>query len=139
MGFSRQEYWSGLPFPSPEYLTDPGIKPGFPAVRADTLTTKSVLWPLKWASQTLFYPPYSNIYSIKMMFCVVMVSVFHLDLLHLFFFFFFKYLSEVGPDSKTSKQKSDETVIMQRKIKRSQMKKSECNCFSHGKVKQREI
>ena len=27
MGFSRQEYWSGLPFPSPEYLPDPGIKP----------------------------------------------------------------------------------------------------------------
>ena len=28
MGFSRQEYWSGLPFPSPEDLPDPGIKPG---------------------------------------------------------------------------------------------------------------
>ena len=27
MGFSRQEYWSGLPFPSPEDLPDPGIKP----------------------------------------------------------------------------------------------------------------
>ena len=30
MGFSRQEYWSGLPFPSPEYLPDPGIEPGSP-------------------------------------------------------------------------------------------------------------
>ena len=29
MGFSRQEYWSGLPFPSPEDLTNPGIEPGF--------------------------------------------------------------------------------------------------------------
>ena len=32
MGFSRQEYWSGLPFPSPEDLPDPGLKPGSPAV-----------------------------------------------------------------------------------------------------------
>jgi len=28
MGFSRQKYWSGLSFPSPGYLPDPGIKPG---------------------------------------------------------------------------------------------------------------
>ena len=33
MGFSRQEYWSGLPFPSPEYLPDPGIEPGLPNCR----------------------------------------------------------------------------------------------------------
>ena len=32
MGFSRQEYWSGLPFPSPEDLPDPGLEPGSPAV-----------------------------------------------------------------------------------------------------------
>ena len=32
MGFSRQEYWSGLPFPSPEDLLDPVIKPGSPAL-----------------------------------------------------------------------------------------------------------
>ena len=30
--FSRQEYWNGLPFPSPEDLPDPGIKPGSPAL-----------------------------------------------------------------------------------------------------------
>ena len=35
MGFPRQEYWSGLQFPSPEDLSDPGIKPGSPAVQAD--------------------------------------------------------------------------------------------------------
>ena len=35
MGFSRQEYWSGLPFPSPEDLPDPGIERGSPALRAD--------------------------------------------------------------------------------------------------------
>ena len=34
MGFSRQEYWSGLPFPSPGDLPDPGIKPGSPALQA---------------------------------------------------------------------------------------------------------
>ena len=32
MGFSRQEYWSGLPFPSPGDLPDPGIEPGSPAL-----------------------------------------------------------------------------------------------------------
>ena len=35
MGFSRQEYWSGLPFPSSRDLPDPGIKPGSPALQAD--------------------------------------------------------------------------------------------------------
>ena len=40
MGFSRQEYWSGLPFPSPGDLPNPGIKPGSPALQADALTTE---------------------------------------------------------------------------------------------------
>ena len=40
MGFSRQEYWSGLPFPSPEDLPDPGIEPRSPALRADTLPSE---------------------------------------------------------------------------------------------------
>ena len=34
MGFSRQEYWSGLPCPSPGYLPNPGIKPVSPAAPA---------------------------------------------------------------------------------------------------------
>ena len=37
MGFSRQEYWSGLPFPPPVDLPDPGIEPGSPAWQADSL------------------------------------------------------------------------------------------------------
>ena len=37
MGFSRQEYWSGLPFPSPGALPDPGIEPGSPALQAGSL------------------------------------------------------------------------------------------------------
>ena len=40
MGFSRQEYWSGLPFPSPGDLPDSGIKPGSPALQADALTSE---------------------------------------------------------------------------------------------------
>ena len=38
MGFSRQEYWSGLAFPSPGDLPDPGIESRCPALQADTLT-----------------------------------------------------------------------------------------------------
>ena len=37
MEFSRQGYWSGLPFLSPEDLPDPGIEPGSPALQADAL------------------------------------------------------------------------------------------------------
>ena len=40
MGFSRQEYWSGLPFPSPGDLPNPGIEPRFPALQADSLPTE---------------------------------------------------------------------------------------------------
>ena len=35
--FSRQEYWNGLPFPSPGDLHDPGIEPASPALQADSL------------------------------------------------------------------------------------------------------
>ena len=40
MGFSRQEYWNGLPFPSPGDLPDPGIEPRSPALQADALTSE---------------------------------------------------------------------------------------------------
>ena len=40
MGFSRQEYWSGLPFPSPGDLPDPGIEPRSPALEEDSLPTE---------------------------------------------------------------------------------------------------
>ena len=38
MGFSTQEYWSGLPFPSPGDLPNPGIEPRSPTLEADALT-----------------------------------------------------------------------------------------------------
>ena len=40
IGFSRQEYWSGLPFPSPQDLPDPGIEPRSPSLQADTLPSE---------------------------------------------------------------------------------------------------
>ena len=40
MEFSGQEYWSGLPSPSPGYLPNPGIKSGFPAFQADALLSE---------------------------------------------------------------------------------------------------
>ena len=40
MGFSRQEYWSGLPFPSSGDRPDPRIKPRSPTLQADALTSE---------------------------------------------------------------------------------------------------
>ena len=40
MGFSRQEYWSGLPFPSPEDLPNPEIESRSPALQADALSSE---------------------------------------------------------------------------------------------------
>ena len=40
MGFARQEYWSGLPFPSPWDLPDQGIEPGSRALQADSLPSE---------------------------------------------------------------------------------------------------
>ena len=40
MGFTRQEYWSGLPCPSPGDLPDLGIEPGYPALQADSLLSE---------------------------------------------------------------------------------------------------
>ena len=46
MGISRQEYWGGLPFPSPGDLPDPGIKPGSPALQAESLLSEPLGTPL---------------------------------------------------------------------------------------------
>ena len=43
MGFSRQEYWSGLPFPSSGDLPDPGIEPRSPTFQADALTSEQFI------------------------------------------------------------------------------------------------
>ena len=48
MEFSRQEYWSGLPFPSPGDLSDTGIQPGSLALQADSLPSEPQMW--RWIS-----------------------------------------------------------------------------------------
>ena len=48
MGFSRQEYWSGLPFPSPGDLPDPEIEPASPALAREFFTTAA-----PWSSEYL--------------------------------------------------------------------------------------
>ena len=54
MGFSRQESWSGLPFPSPGDLTDSGIESASPALQADFFTTE----PLGTSSHgVVVFPP----------------------------------------------------------------------------------
>ena len=57
MGFSRQEYWSGLPFPSPGDLLDPGIEPRSPILQADALTSAPPGKPLNTKMQSLRKPP----------------------------------------------------------------------------------
>ena len=57
-GILQAEYWSGLPFPSPGDLTDPGIKPGSPALQVDSLwsdlhkhlISKHLLLPMAWVT-----------------------------------------------------------------------------------------
>ena len=54
-GFSRQEYWSGLPFPSPGHLPKPGIKPTSPAMAGRFFTTKPPRRPKKLYSNKIFF------------------------------------------------------------------------------------
>ena len=51
MGFSRQEYWSGLPFPSPGELPDPGIEPRSPALQTDALPSEPPRMPETWCRE----------------------------------------------------------------------------------------
>ena len=60
MEFSRQEYWSGLPLPSPRDLLNPGVGPGSPALQADTLPSEPPGKPCsqrrEWQSTPVFLP-----------------------------------------------------------------------------------
>ena len=47
MGFSRQQHWSGLPFPSPDDLPNLGIEPGSSALQADSLPSELPENPLQ--------------------------------------------------------------------------------------------
>ena len=57
MGCSRQEYWNGLPFPSPGDLPDPGVEPRSPALQADSS-------PCELPGK-LFFFPIDTVYSLK--------------------------------------------------------------------------
>ena len=46
MGFSKQVYWNGLPFPFPRDLPDPGIEPGYPVLQADTVPSEPPAKPI---------------------------------------------------------------------------------------------
>ena len=54
MEFSRQEYWSGLPFPSPGDLPDPGMEPRSPALQADSLLSEPQGKPTFYIQPALF-------------------------------------------------------------------------------------
>ena len=54
MGFSRQEYWSGLPFPSPGDFPNPGIKPGSPALQTDALLSEPLGKPYLYSLLKVF-------------------------------------------------------------------------------------
>ena len=76
MGFSRQEYWSGLPFPSPEDLLDPGIKPGSPC--SQTLYCLSLTYSLKTC-----FPPLEQLLCLACFtswFCVIGLTSSNLNL-----------------------------------------------------------
>ena len=66
MGFSRQEYWSGLPFPTPGDLLDPGIELGSPTWQADALPSEPpgkpivlikgiTLWIIPWTERRAWW------------------------------------------------------------------------------------
>ena len=54
-GFSRQKYWSGLPFPSPGDLPKPGIEPGSPALQTDALLSEPLGKPVIYISYSIIY------------------------------------------------------------------------------------
>ena len=64
MGFSRQEYWKGLPFPSPGNLLDPGIKPRSLALQADSLPSEPPGKP-QWPCSTSNLSPENETGSFK--------------------------------------------------------------------------
>ena len=52
VGFSRQENWSGLPFPSPGDLPNPGIEPGSPALeKAMAIHSNALAWKIPWTEE----------------------------------------------------------------------------------------
>ena len=93
IGFSRQEYWSGLPIPSPGNLPNPGIKPESsvaPALAGGFFTTEppgkplgmcvQLLMPLKYSPQVVVYRYVQNMDNPEVMFHMIPFSRTQLDL-----------------------------------------------------------
>ena len=75
MEFSRQEYWSGLLFPSPGDLPNPGIKPWSPALQANSLLSEPQGKPLWWPNATLNH--FSQNVCMWVLWASVLTSLFH--------------------------------------------------------------
>ena len=71
IGFSRQEYWSGLPFPSPEALPDPGIEPAPLALVGGFFITESLGMPGIYVRVKQTMPVYVFVYSF---FCAIVLE-----------------------------------------------------------------
>ena len=74
MGFSQQEYWSGLPFPTPDDLPDPGIESWSSALQADSLPSEPLEKPLEMHTYNLLK---SCIYFFLLVEEVLPVSLLH--------------------------------------------------------------
>ena len=84
MGFSRQPYWRGLPFPSPGDLPDPGIEPGSPALQADSLPTELWRKPMEIITlinerlvnhQAIAFPPTLGVWkALLALLCLMLLS-----------------------------------------------------------------
>ena len=72
MDFSRQEYWSGLPFPSPGHIPNPAIEPGSPTLHANSLPSEP---PVLKGDQDLVCWP-SNVFWVKLQSARALVSTF---------------------------------------------------------------
>ena len=55
MGFPRQEYWNGWPFPLPGHLPDPGIEPTSPALTGGFFTAEPPGKPVRWFNLVSWY------------------------------------------------------------------------------------
>jgi len=70
MGFSRQEYWNWLPFPSPGGLPNPGIKPRSPTLQAEALTSEPPGKPCTYVLVSRFSLKNRNIWPQRTPFCM---------------------------------------------------------------------
>ena len=108
MGFSRQEYWSGLLFPSPGDLLDPRIEPRFPTLQADALTSEPPGKPRDNSdiiSSNIFSGPFSlsSPSGTPIMQMLVCLMLSHRSLrLSSFLFILFFYFLFCGSDSQHS-------------------------------------